>query len=803
MGRRLFRSSAPPVSAGDNAHASGSISSEVGAAAPLRVGLYGVGGIGFSGSAAATVAPFVGAVYGGLAPSSGAGGDLTASTAGAGTSGLASAIAAALSEAGEGLGAIVVDGYVAGTIGDVGSSASGSVAVHGVGRATSRVVATAGNSELESAYLPLNGSSQYGYAVNALSGITAADTWTIAIKLHDVQAVAAATYATWFYVYNNTVTGLNQVFNQILSAIEYGDAGVYTGKSTAAGANPVNSLSPISSTLGVSKVVALTQRPGSVTMRLITSAGVEATSTPTYAAGPPIDRDPLHLAIGARLNESHAVCVPSQMGFARNIGVIVAMGDAPTTELLGWLMSYDAREHISDLRNYWPLAASVGSTVPDVVGGSDMTLVAVTDSSLVQTATPDGGNRISVGGDTIATYTIPVVGGSSVSLFSHAMLGESEPGYAGGQTPVVTDGSAHIASIDTGFCSGAVPVIDGTAFSAEDSIARMAGIVDPVLSHALMASGSATRGAGLLSVDAGAQTSDASAISGDGHADALAADGFLALGNVTLWGAALLVMNADAFGGMAFDSYGAMLMGGYGAAASGMASGTTGAAELDFDAASLVSSTQLTRSAGMAPSMYSGALAQSALVSRVSGDVEAETSGWLPTLSAGISGDGSLSFDPSGSAFDAIVSTMQGAASSTLLADSFINIIDNSLVAWGDAALGFTPEAGSTVTIGVATTAAAAVEANVGALSLLAAGTTVGSEFILRGHATTRVLVSSDGSALLILLGDGSVWGRRFHAQVIMAEVAVDTVIKAVAERSQTIGLAVEVYSVIKAKVVS
>jgi len=390
---------------GDDAKVSGSIAAEAGAAAPLRVGLYGVGGIGFSGSAAATVAPFVGAVYGGLAPSSGAGGDLTASTAGAGTSGLASAIAAALSEAGEGLGAIVVDGYVAGTIGDVGSSASGSVAVHGVGRATSRVVAAAGNSELESAYLPLNGSSQYGFAANALAGITAADTWTTAIKLHDLAAIANGTYGAWLYAYDATVTPINSLHNRVWTLVQYYLGGVYVGKATAAASSVINSLFPGSSTLGVPKVLAVTQSPGNLKMRVITAAGIEYSVDYPYAAGAPNDRDPLHLAMGAQTNESHAIMVPSQMGTGKNIGVMVAMGETPTAELLGWLEAYDARPHVSNLRNYWPLAATVGSTVPDVVGGSDMTLVAITASSLVQTTTPNGGNAVEANAWAIGSLT--------------------------------------------------------------------------------------------------------------------------------------------------------------------------------------------------------------------------------------------------------------------------------------------------------------------------------------------------------------------------------------------------------------
>lgn len=476
MGRRLFRSSAPPVSAGDNAHASGSISSEAGAAAPLRVGLYGVGGIGFSGSAAATVAPFVGAVYGGLAPSSSAGGDLTASAAGAGTSGLASAIAAALSEAGEGLGAIVVDGYVAGTIGDVGSSASGSVAVHGVGRATSRVVAAAGNSELESAYLPLNGSSQYGFAANALAGITAADTWTTAIKLHDLAAIANGTYGAWLYAYDATVTPINSLHNRVWTLVQYYLGGVYVGKATAAASSVINSLFPGSSTLGVPKVLAITQSPGNVKMRVITAAGIEYSADYPYAAGAPNDRDPLHLAMGAQTNESHAIMVPSQMGTGKNVGVIVAMGETPTDELVGWLEDYDARAHVSDLRNYWPLAATVGSTVPDVVGGSDMTLVAITASSLVQTVTPEGGLSVpataAAGGG--LTASAPASGAIRADVAATSLL---EAGSAFAATSVF-DGSTEASLLARAASSGeAVP---GAAVSATlEAMSATSGSLGP------------------------------------------------------------------------------------------------------------------------------------------------------------------------------------------------------------------------------------------------------------------------------------------------------------------------------------
>lgn len=234
--------------------------------------------------------------------------------------------------------------------------------------------------DIETAYLPLNGIDEYGYIANGLNGIGALDTWTVALKVERVVTNGVA-FDCWMYAYDNTVTPLNSVNNRVWTVVQNG-TGLYAGKANAAGSVAVNSTDPGSSTENATKIIAITQSSGSIKVSFITSSGLEGTKTHTYDSAT-YDRAALHLAMGGQLNESHGIMVPSQMGTARNIGMIVVNGEIPVSELTNWITNKNARNVISNLRNYWPLAQASGTDVPDIINSQNMTLVNIDSSSLV------------------------------------------------------------------------------------------------------------------------------------------------------------------------------------------------------------------------------------------------------------------------------------------------------------------------------------------------------------------------------------------------------------------------------------
>ena len=234
--------------------------------------------------------------------------------------------------------------------------------------------------DIETAYLPLNGTDEYGYIANVLNGIGALDTWTTAIKVERVVSNGVA-YDCWMYAYDNTVAPLNTIFNRVWTIVQNG-TGLYCGKANSGGSAAINSTDPASSSVDTTKIIVITQSPGSVKVSFITASGLESSKTHTYDSAT-YDRVPLHLAMGGQLNESHGIMVPTQMGTARNIGMVVVNGEIPVTELTNWITNRNARNVISNLRNYWPLAQASGASVPDIINGQNMTLVNIDSSSLV------------------------------------------------------------------------------------------------------------------------------------------------------------------------------------------------------------------------------------------------------------------------------------------------------------------------------------------------------------------------------------------------------------------------------------
>ncbi len=234
--------------------------------------------------------------------------------------------------------------------------------------------------DIETAYLPLNGTDEYGYIANVLNGIGALDTWTTAIKVERVVSNGVA-YDCWMYAYDNTVAPLNTLFNRVWTIVQ-NTTGVYTGKANAAGSVAINLTDPASGVENETKIIVITQSPGTVKVSFVISSGLEGTRTHTYDSAT-YDRSPLHLAMGGQLNESHGIMVPTQMGTARNIAMIVVNGEIPVSELTNWITNKNAKNVISNLRNYWPLAQASGASVPDIINGQNMTLVNIDSSSLV------------------------------------------------------------------------------------------------------------------------------------------------------------------------------------------------------------------------------------------------------------------------------------------------------------------------------------------------------------------------------------------------------------------------------------
>ena len=317
------------------------------------------------------------------------------------------------------VGGLAIATHTAAELTDVGR-ASVSAGI-GAGCAARLVdTAQAGGAALERAYLPLNGANQYGFAADALDGIAAADTWTVAWKLNSLAGITG--YRAWLYAYDDTVTGTNEIYNRIWTVVQQEALGVYVGKATGAGVAVINDGGSIGVTTAV-RVIAVTQSPGALKVRTFGASGLIASHTFSYTPGAPNDRAPLHLAMGAQLNESHGIAVPSQMGNGQYVGIVVTLTDPSDAELGEWVGSPDARV-IDSVRNYWPMAFADGATVPDLIGGSPMTLVNITDAALVWEGYTPRGNYLLMSGD--AEGEVTNAGDGSMSIVGPLVAGQGE-----------------------------------------------------------------------------------------------------------------------------------------------------------------------------------------------------------------------------------------------------------------------------------------------------------------------------------------------------------------------------------------
>lgn len=261
------------------------------------------------------------------------------------------------------------------TVDDIGAAMTVSVQPRSLTGAAGGIVTSAATSAVAGAeqhYMPFNGTTDYGAAIAAATGVKDALGWTLLVKIsgrasaiadgyaqvHDEHATFPRNLVTWIY---SGQSGSNRV-----AALGY----------ETDGTDNYRLLPTLEDATGVQVLAAAHRDTAAMAATFYVARGGSTLSS--TSSGVNEARTPLHVGVGCALNGSSAP-VATYHAAANVVAVVLLRDLASEAEVQAYSLADDARSVWADARifGYWPMSRTVDDEVPNLGSGTAVPIALV------------------------------------------------------------------------------------------------------------------------------------------------------------------------------------------------------------------------------------------------------------------------------------------------------------------------------------------------------------------------------------------------------------------------------------------